>query len=213
MDPSVAGQKLAVGDTAMYLTKQTLTFDRTKSKYIAVGAADLYINPQHGQGAAVVAGSIMTQFYPSFKKWVNPNRTYTGNTDFGDAMIIRLGEMYLIAAEASVQLGDQASAAQYINVIRTRAALPGHQADMQVSPGSIDINFILDERAREFVGEQQRWYDLKRVFHSGQDWVNYIQKYNPDVTIIQPFHRLRPIPQAELDAIDNAAEFGQNPGY
>jgi hypothetical protein len=84
---------------------------------------------------------------------------------------------------------------------------------MQVSAGSIDMNFILDERAREFVGEQQRWYDLKRVFHNGQDWVNYIQKYNPDVTIIQPFHRLRPIPQAELDAIDNAAEFGQNPGY
>jgi hypothetical protein len=213
MDPSVAGQKLAVGDTAMYLTKQVLTVDRTKTKYIAVGATDLYINPAHNQGAAIVGGTVMTQFYPSFRKFVNPNRTYTGNTDFGDAFVIRLAEMYLIAAEASVQLGDQASAAQYINVIRTRAALPNHQADMQVQPGNIDINFILDERAREFAGEQMRWYDLKRVFHNGQDMVNYVTKYNPDITLMQPFHRLRPIPQAELDAIDNAAEFGQNPGY
>jgi hypothetical protein len=212
MDASVAGQQINVGDTAMYLTKQVLPYDRKFHKFIAVGASDLYINPQHGQGAAIVAGTVMTQFYPSFKKWVNPNRTFTGNTDFGDAMVIRLAEMYLIAAEAYLQLDDKTNAAKYINYIRTRAAIPGHEADMQISAADVDINFILDERARELAGEQQRWYDLKRVFR-GQDLVDYIHNYNPDITLMQSYHRLRPIPQTELNAIDNPIEFGQNPGY
>jgi hypothetical protein len=77
----------------------------------------------------------------------------------------------------------------------------------------MNINFILDERAREFAGEEQRWYDLKRVFRTGEDWVAYILKYNPDLTLIQPYHRLRPIPLSELQSVPDAKAYGQNPGY
>ena len=76
----------------------------------------------------------------------------------------------------------------------------------------INIKFILDERAREFPGEQIRWFDLKRSL-TPEQWVSRIKTLNPDITAVQSFHRLRPIPQEEIDALKNGSEFGQNPGY
>jgi hypothetical protein len=214
---TVVGSTINVGDTAMFFTKKSWGGRLTRT-YLEMDRDDLYQNPQHGQGAGIYnnpdSNVYITTCYPAFKKFVNPHPTSTtATTDFGDAMIIRLAEMYLIAAEASVQLGQPGTAAQWINEIRKRAAIPGHEADMQVSAADMNINFILDERAREFVGEEQRWYDLKRVFRTGEDWAAYILKYNPDLTNIQPFHRLRPIPLLQLQTILNPKEFGQNPGY
>jgi hypothetical protein len=71
-----------------------------------------------------------------------------------DEFLIRLAEMYLIAAEAQLNLGNAAAAADYLNVIRERAALPGHEAEMRIGPGDVTIDFILDERARELAGER-----------------------------------------------------------
>jgi starch-binding outer membrane protein, SusD/RagB family len=211
-DPSVIGSEIKVGDTAMFLTKRVWGGRRTR-KYMEIDRNELYDNPQPGQGAAIQNSTQYTHYFPSFKKFVNINRTTTATTDFGDALIIRLGEMYLIAAEAFVQLGDQASAATYVNKIRERAALPGQTAAMQVAPAQIDIQFILDERGREFAGELQRWYDLKRVFRDKNQWAKYIKDFNPDLVYIEPHHWLRPVPQSELDALLNPTVFGQNEGY
>ena len=72
------------------------------------------------------------------------------------------------------------------------------------------IDFILDERARELCGEWLRWMDLKRT----GKLVEYIKDHNPDVAPnIKDYHILRPIPSTFLDKLENAAEFGQNPGY
>jgi hypothetical protein len=123
--------------------------------------------------------------------------------------------MYLIAAEAEFRLGNAGTAANYVNVVRSRAAkkTPVNQtAAMQVTAAEINIQFLLDERAREFAGEQIRWFDLKRSLTPTQ-WVDRIKLLNPDITAVQDFHRLRPIPQEELDALVNGREFGQNPGY
>lgn len=80
---------------------------------------------------------------------------------------------------------------------------------MQVSASDISLDFILDERAREFCGEFQRWFDLKRTGTLG----DRISRFNPDITEFRPHHSLRPIPQIELDALLNGQDFGQNPGY
>jgi len=48
---------------------------------------------------------------------------------------------------------------------------------------------------------------------NGTQFVNRIKMDNPDITDVQPFHRLRPVPQVELNALSNGAEFGQNEGY
>jgi starch-binding outer membrane protein, SusD/RagB family len=208
----VKDSTIAVGDTAMFFTKKVWG-GRTWRRYLETDRNELYDNPQPGKGAAIVNSTTITKSYPSFKKFVNVNRTASLTTDFGDALILRLSEMYLIAAEAYVGLGDAASAVPFINEIRGRAALPGQKATMLVSAADVNLNFILDERAREFVGESQRWYDLKRVFHDQNKWVEYIKNYNPDLTLIQPYHWLRPVPLAELNALSNAKEYGQNEGY
>lgn len=117
--------------------------------------------------------------------------------------------MYLIAAEAEINLGNNTKAAELINVVRTRAAQPGKTADMQVTAGNINLDFILDERAREFAGEQLRWFDLKRT----GKLVERVKKYNPSAAgFVQDYHILRPIPQKQVDAVTNKSEFVQNPG-
>ncbi len=99
--------------------------------------------------------------------------------------------MYLIASEAQMKLNRLDSAAYYVNEVRKRAALPGSQAAMLVAPAAVTLDFILDEGAREFAGEQMRWYDLKRT----GKLVERVKLLNPDAAPnIQSFHVFRPIP-------------------
>ena len=75
-----------------------------------------------------------------------------------------------------------------------------------------DIDFILDERARELVGEQLRWFDLKRM--GSEIFIRRIKAGNPDAgKNVKAYHMLRPFPQTLLDAITNKDEFLQNEGY
>ena len=129
-----------------------------------------------------------------------------------DIVVFRLGETYLLAAEAYHLLGDNKKAAEYINVIRKRAALPGKEKEMEITADRINIDFILDERAREMAGEFCRWYDLKRTGKL------YERMNNPDMNEIvagkfQEYHVLRPIPRDQLTRISNPEDFPQNEGY
>jgi len=133
-----------------------------------------------------------------------------------DFVAARLGEAYLIAAEAYIQIGDKAKAAEMINTLRKRPGTikDGYSSSMTVSSNDMSIEFLLDERAREMAGEYVRWFDLKRT----HKLVEYVIKYNEDgVTESQMkgsdgnYKILRPIPQ---DAIDkNQTKVEQNPGY
>jgi hypothetical protein len=129
-----------------------------------------------------------------------------------DIFIFRLADTYLLAAEACHLLGDNAKAAQYINVVRTRAAKSGMEDEMQIASSDININFILDERARELCGEMHRWYDLKRTGKLLERMTN--PKMNEIVSgLFKDYHVLRPIPRNQLTRITNPADFPQNPGY
>jgi hypothetical protein len=74
-----------------------------------------------------------------------------------DFMMMRLGETYLLLAEAQVKQGKTAEAANTINVLRTRAQAPLVTAD------KMTLDFILDERARELIGEENRRMTLMRT--------------------------------------------------
>jgi len=200
-DASVVGKQIRAGiDTAMYITKKSLTGERRKP-YLAVDRDSVYL-----PNRTIRNGTL----YVNFQKFRDPDRTSaTAQPGFKDVIVMRLAEMYLIAAEAEFQLGNNNEAARQINVLRTRAARPGRVADMQIAAGDITLDFILDERARELAGEHLRWFDLKRT----DKLVERVKKYNPDITAIQSFHILRPIREEELNALTNREEFGQNPGY
>ncbi|MBR5175983.1 MAG: RagB/SusD family nutrient uptake outer membrane protein [Bacteroidales bacterium] len=74
-----------------------------------------------------------------------------------DWYMVRIAETYLLRAEAYLGLGDKASAAADINVLRERAGAKPATA------GDIDIDYIMDERIRELFGEEQRWITLNRL--------------------------------------------------
>jgi predicted HNH restriction endonuclease len=114
-------------------------------------------------------------------------------------------------AEAQYFSNLKADAVATYNVIRKRAAWPGKEANMLIKEGDLTIDFVMDERERELLGEQYRWLDLAR-------WGNLIErvkKFNPQAApFIKSHHVLRPIPQLQIDRVTgNAASFPQNPGY
>lgn len=133
-----------------------------------------------------------------------------------DVSCARLGEAYLIAAEAYILTGDQSSAAKMINTLRSRPGTikDGYESEMTVSASDMDIAFILDERVREMAGEYVRWTDLKRT----HTLIDYILEYQEDPVLEANLKGsdgcwkiLRPIPQAAIDL--NQEEIEQNPGY
>ena len=95
--------------------------------------------------------------------------------------VAKFSEFYLIAAEAAVKLGKNDDAKTLVNVLRARAgkqtfsqndnvsvSVDNSAAMVAATPATITIDFILDERSREFWGEGYRWFDLHRV--SSTEW-------------------------------------------
>ncbi|WP_432714127.1 RagB/SusD family nutrient uptake outer membrane protein [Pedobacter sp.] len=186
------------------------------NKYLWVDLADIYGSDNKVKmkytRVNVDAGEVdnpFLKFYPSLTKFnsgslISPkSNNYTSDAN---ATVMRLGEVYLIAAEADFYLnGASGTAAGFINTLRNRVGAP------TISAADLNVQFILDERARELCGEYTRWYDLKRT---GKLTKEYLMEKNPDVGqyFINGVHALRPIPQGQMDAISNPAGF-QNPGY
>ena len=81
--------------------------------------------------------------------------------------------------------------------------------DMRRATRDMDIDFILEEGARELGCELNRWYMLKR---SGK-LVEWVKKHNPDISLIQDYHIYRPLPQDALYEVSNLDQFVQNKGY
>ncbi len=92
-----------------------------------------------------------------------PNADPNGNWTDIDFPLFRLGEIYLIYAEAVLRGGTGGSSTQalsYINMLRTRAY--GGSTSGNIGAGSLTLDFILDERGRELYYEAHRRTDLIR---------------------------------------------------
>ncbi|MEZ0607743.1 RagB/SusD family nutrient uptake outer membrane protein [Fibrella sp. WM1] len=127
----------------------------------------------------------------------------TAGPTFRDMYQIRLPETILLRAEAYLLKGNTTQAAADINLIRNRAkAKP-------VTPAEVTLDYILDERARELIFEEDRRVTLSRM----GKLVERVRKYNPlNAPNIQDFHALFPIPFSEIEA-NKDAKLEQNPGY
>jgi hypothetical protein len=147
-----------------------------------------------------------TIFYitPYTTKWgqYNPADAF-GYGTIKDLPMMRLGETYLLLAEAQFKQGNTTGAAASINVLRTRAQAA------QVSASQIDLNFILDERVRELIGEEQRRLTLVRT----GTLVDRATRLNgASITGLNTQKALLPIPQSTIDLNVNG-NLQQNPGY
>ena len=152
------------------------------------------------------------RYFPTLTKFLDPLRPSVqeerGSRDF---MVARLAETYLIASEALFRSGNITEALTFMNTLRRRAALPGRESAMEITASELNMDFILDERGRELLGEMDRWFDLVRT----GTLVDRVRKHNPDAAPnIQAHHILRPIPSDQIDRTEGGkASFPQNPGY
>jgi hypothetical protein len=159
--------------------------------------------------------------YPYCTKWGG----YDPTDDFGYAIIkdwplMRLGETYLLRAEARFHQSKNADAAADINKLRDRAfkdarATTGNASLGSVSASDITIDFILNERARELIGEENRRMTLVRTGKLA-DRVQMNGDSSPVGKVITGFdankHILLPIPLSEI-LMNKDAELTQNSGY
>lgn len=154
---------------------------------------------------------------PSVKKFDDPKSQFGVSTSTRDIYLARLGETYLIAAEAYFKAGDPDKARDRINEVRKRATKPGK--NLQITSANVNIDFILDERARELIGEYHRWFDLKRtgtLMTRAKLYNRDVKKWSdagtdPFLGTGGQFKVLRPLPSKALDL--NEAGVQQNPGY
>lgn len=227
----IAGKKkFEVGDTAIYYT-----IEKTGFKKNSIEMKKLRADKSYTYYPYEVHDS---KHYPTLIKHLAPNRPSVAEKASSREWVrMRLGETYLIAAEAAGRKGDFDLAAKYINVIRERAAwadgetktaqyweIEGGTSDdvnstydnikvtaAELSTGDF-VSFILDERGRELLGEICRWEDLVRT----EKFYEWVKKYNSDAeAAIKPYHKLRPIPQTHIDRLDpvGPVEDEQNEGY
>lgn len=213
---------LALGDTAIYYSLNAPKNNAYKYKYFQWNKEDPAKN---------------NKYYPSLVKYADPLRaTVNEQNGVREWVRMRLGETYLIAAEAAGRKGDYNEAAALINVIRQRASWKEGETKMsqywleeggekgntrstyeniKVTASDLSQNFVdfmLDERGRELLGEYMRWEDLVRC----EKLVEYVKKWNPDASgNIREHHKLRPIPQKHIDRLNPRGSDNeeQNPGY
>lgn len=191
--------EMAMGDTAIYFPGvEWSDAEKQEKPYTVVSPSDY--NPRD---------------FPAVSKHESPNRPEL-NTEAGDRdfLAFRLAETHLIAAEAHLLgSGSQQDATDHINEVRRRAAWPGEEDAIELDPSEVDLDAILEERARELLAEQFRWYDLKRTGLL----VERAYEYNPEVQrdgLMEEYHQLRPIPQTQIDRTQGGSDaFPQNPGY
>ena len=143
-------------------------------------------------------------------KYLDPSRDEAKREEgFKDLILMRLGEVYITLAEAYVRTNQPEKAAEVITQLRKRALIDGHESALKVTAADVDMDFILEEGARELGCELNRWYMLKR---SGK-MVEWVKEHNPDITLIKDYHIYRPLPQDALYEVTNLDVFVQNKGY
>jgi hypothetical protein len=128
------------------------------------------------------------------------------DTDF---LMFRLADVYLMYAEAALRTNTNVSQAlEYVNLIRERAY---GDASGNITGAEFDLDFILDERARELLWECHRRTDLVRFGRYSN--TTYLWPWKggvPEGTAVPDFYDVFPIPASDIGANPNLQ---QNTGY
>ncbi len=147
---------------------------------------------------------ISDPLWPSTRKWdwastVDP----VGGATFVDQPYLRLADTYLLLAEAQFAQGKLTDAASTLNIVRARAGAS------PITSAQVTLDFVLDERSRELVTEEQRRYTLLRT----GTWFDRTVRFNPLARLaVTQRDSLLPIPQSVIDA-NLTKKMTQNPGY
>ncbi len=135
-------------------------------------------------------------------------------TDQGSGLnfrVMRYADVLLMYAETRNELGDQATAAQYIQMVRDRANMPDRETEFAGYTQEQMRDQIAHERLLEFAGEGKRFDDIVRWgWLDDPDKLEMLRQRDPEFDGYSDGREWLPIPQGELDANPNVQ---QNPGY
>lgn len=147
-------------------------------------------------------------------KFKNVKRDGTAGSDLTftdtDFPMFRLADVYLMYAEAVLRGGGGSldQALNYVNALRTRAY--GDEMG-NITAGELNLDFILDERARELYWEAHRRTDLIRFGRFTEGNYHWPWKGNvPDGTATSNHLNIFPLPSSDVGANPNLQ---QNPNY
>lgn len=151
----------------------------------------------------------------------NDGRLYTNkytaistipNDEGNNFMVLRYADVLLMQAEALNEISYVADgeAFNYLNLVRQRAGLSNYDSNTLKTQEEFREALLL-ERRLELALENHRWFDLVRTNKAVEVMTNYNETRAP--LIISSHHVLYPIPQAQINLINNSQTFGQNPGY
>jgi hypothetical protein len=150
-------------------------------------------------------------------KYANYSSTGVKNTASfatGAFPLFRLGDIYLMYAEAVLRGGTggtQAQALIYINALRDRAEGSSGFTDLEITSGQLKLPFILEERAREMFSEATRRTDLVRFGDLTSS--SYVWQWKGGIKNgqgIDSHYNIYPLPATDMGANPNLK---QNPGY
>ncbi len=179
------------------------------------------VNGRPFKGIVVTPSMQTDQVWPAVKKQDDNTRVSMNDPSTRPVVLYRFSDAYLLAAEAAFKLGN-GEAHNLINVVRRRAAFDKSNSPseneaaadaMEITENDVTLDFILDERTREFYGEAVRRVDLLRT----KSLLRRVADWNPEASNIQAYHVLRPIPQDQIDRVTEGDCQGidcwQNEGY
>lgn len=148
------------------------------------------------------------------KVFINKYPPVSSTVLYDNIVILRLSEVYLSAAEAALNSGDNAKAADYLNALIANRTTDESRL---VTSSTITMDRISQECRKEFVGEGHRFFDAMRrdetitryADESDRGWHNIL--IDDALSISRSSAKALPlIPQAEIDANPNME---QNPLY
>lgn len=135
----------------------------------------------------------------AFSKKYMTSQTINGDSK-ANWKVIRYADVLLMLAEALNENSKTAEALGYLNQVRTRAGLSGY-SDLTQAEARDKIYL---ERRFELNLEGQRWFDLVRTGRA----LEVMEPYG-----MEPHMTVFPVPQKEIEVINDPSIFSQNPAY
>jgi hypothetical protein len=165
-----------------------------RRKDITVQCCGSWRNPT--TGAVTTFQSTTAQSYTM--KYITP--VNTGGDSRANWKVVRFADVLLMLAEAMNENGKTTEALVPLNRVRTRAGLPSLSGLTQIQIR----NAVAEERRFELAFEGHRWFDLVRTGKA-------LERLAP--VGMKDYMTVFPVPLNQIQVMNNAALFPQNPGY
>jgi hypothetical protein len=173
-DDNDEGWSVAVPTMAVYESFDTLDY-RTRVSFQTICTINDSTVDYHSFTISGHEHAANQPYIAKYTRYPEPYARTNKRATSHNYSMIRYAEVLLIAAEAAVELGDNASALMYINEVRARARLGGQSTnggyvDITIAAsdvpadltGAVTVADVLEERRIELAFEGKRWYDIKR---------------------------------------------------